>query len=93
MILVMVSYDWKCSLLVLLHLSSAFDTVDHSFLLDRLKWLVCISGSALNWCFCLLSVSVGKVMSNTAPLPFGVLQGSVLGPIVFSLFVVSGSAN
>ncbi len=37
------------SLLVLLDLSAAFDTIDHNILLNRLENFVGISGSALAW--------------------------------------------
>ncbi len=37
------------SLLVLLDLSVAFDTIDHNILLNRLENSVCINGSALIW--------------------------------------------
>jgi len=37
------------SLLVLLDVSAAFDTIDHNILLNRLKNYVGISGTALSW--------------------------------------------
>lgn len=41
----------ECSVLILLDVSAAFDTVDHKILIDRLHQWVGISGMALNW-FC-----------------------------------------
>ncbi len=40
----------KISVLVLLDLSAAFDTVDHNILLERLENWVRLSGMALKWC-------------------------------------------
>ena len=37
------------SILVLLYLSAAFDTIDHDILLQRLEHLVDIKGTALGW--------------------------------------------
>ena len=70
---------------------AAFDTVDHSFLLERLRQWVGVSGSALDWFSSYLSdrsfsVSLGPYMSETAALSCGVPQGSVLGPILFALY-------
>ncbi len=46
----LLSSDRSCiSLLVLLDLSAAFDTIDHNILLNRLENFVGISGSALAW--------------------------------------------
>ena len=83
--------DGKVSLLSLLDLSSAFDTIDHSTLLSRLQHTFGISGNALSWFSSYLTgrtqvVSVYGFKSNPAELEFGVPQGSVLGPILFVLY-------
>jgi hypothetical protein len=77
--------------LVLLDLSAAFDTVDHSILLTRLSNYFGFSDSALNLLTSYLSnrtqsVVVDSVSSNTSLLDTGVPQGSVLGPLLFSLY-------
>jgi len=74
--------------LVLLDLSAAFDTVDHTILVEVLRTRFGIDGDALSWINSYLSdrtqvVSVGSAVSTVRDLRCGVPQGSVLGPKQF----------
>ena len=76
--------------LVLLDLSTAFDTIDHDTLLSCLSSRFGFAGSALKWFRSYLqdrfqSVKIGSSLSNLFKLKFGVPQGSVLGPPRFCL--------
>ncbi len=90
----LLSSDRGCiSLLVLLDLSAAFNTIDHNILLNRLKYSVGISGSALAWFKSYLSdhhriVAVNEEVSYRLQVQYGVPQGSVLGPLLFTLYIL-----
>ena len=77
--------------LTLLDLSTVFNTIDHTILLDRFNLYYGISEKALGWFKSYLSrrthpVKVGNTLTHPAALLYGVPQGSLLGPILFSLY-------
>ena len=79
------------SVLSLLNLSAAFDTIDHDILLKRHYITFGIQGTALDWFRSymanrLQTVVVEGIKSKTVPLEHGVPQGSVLEPVLFSLY-------
>ena len=69
----------------------AFDVVDHQLLLTKLK-LYRVSDSALSWFTSYVTnrsqfVTIERQRSDCLPIKQGVPQGSVLGPVLFLLFV------
>lgn len=82
------------TLLMLLDLSAAFDTVDQLKMLSILRNRCGIQGVALKWFESFLKGRTQKVLikdeySNSEPLDFGVAQGSILGPKLFNLYAQS----
>ena len=78
----------KICVLLLLDLSAFFDTVDNEILLARLESFFGIRSTVLSWFHSYLSerkqfVMVQDNRSSTAPLDFRILQGSVLGLVLF----------
>ena len=71
---------------------SAFDTIDTDVLIRRLRLRYDFVGKALDWMTSYLQeptqlVVIGGQSSSTTTLTAGVPQGSVLGPLLFSLYV------
>ena len=72
--------------LVLFDLSAAFDTTDHSTLLDCLhKWFG-VGGSVLKWFTSFVTARVQAIKTDFCKLLLGGPQGSVLASILFSLY-------
>ena len=79
------------AVLVLLDLSAAFDTIDHAMLLKLLENQCGLKGTVLKWFADYISdryqaVQVGTSFSEFIKMEFGVPQGSVLGPILFTCY-------
>ena len=78
-------------ILVLLDLSAAFDTIDHDHLFELLQNQFGIKGTALDWIKSYLgnqsfSIQINSKTSPPTVTSYGVPQGSVLGPIIFTIY-------
>ena len=82
------------SILMLLDITAAFDTVCHNALLKRLETLLGITGTPLTWFRSYLTAreqffSIGNNRSPSSLLSHGVPQGSVLGSLLFVIYSTS----
>ena len=76
---------------VMLNLSAAFDTIDHAHLFKLLQDEYGVRGTALAWFRTYTEdrtyrVQIDSTTSEHIPLQCGVPQGSVLGPVIFTLY-------
>ena len=79
------------TVMVLINLQKVFDTIDHGIPLDKVNCLG-FSNSTVAWFNSYLIhrsfiVNVGKEYSSPGKLSCGILQGSILGPLLFLLYV------
>ena len=77
--------------MVLIDLQKAFDTIDHQILLKKMKYLG-FSKNTITWLKCYLyeckfKISINTSYSSRASLLCGVPQGSILGPLLFLLYI------
>ena len=84
----------SATLLILLDLSAAFNTVDQHKMLQILQNEIGIQGIALCWfksflCSRTQKVKIENLYSSTETLLYGVPQGSVLGPVLFNIYIRS----
>ena len=84
--------DGKCAILILLDLSAAFDTVDHELLTDDLMYIG-VEGVVLKWFKSYLEhrsyhAMINGTKSERRTLHRGVPQGSVLEPVLFSIYMI-----
>ena len=82
----------KCTIMLLLDLSAAFDTVDHVILLDILWFELGFRGTVFRWFVEFLggrrqAVDIDGHQSNFRENKYGVPQGSVVGPFLFNIYV------
>ena len=77
--------------LVMLDISSAFDTLNHKIILPRLH-ILGVKDLAISWFTSYLSdrsssVKIYHSFSSPSPMKYGVPQGLILGPSLFSIYL------
>ncbi|XP_072041350.1 uncharacterized protein [Amphiura filiformis] len=86
-------YNQQGVFLVLLDLSSAFDTVEHSVLVRRMANEIGLSGTALTWYKSYFAERSSKVcingtFSDSQDMNYGLPQGSIVGPGSFKIYTI-----
>jgi len=81
----------RVSLLLLLDLSAAFDTLDHGIFLQSLQTKLGVCGTALSWFKLYLErryqrICIKETLSQPLDFKCGVPQGSCLGPLLFTIY-------
>ena len=77
--------------MILIDLQKAFDTIDHKILLNKMKFLG-FSQKVIDWFKCYLSnrtfqVKINETISSSGNVTCGVPLGSILGPLLFLIYV------
>ena len=92
---ILTGFDKKqATVLLLLDLSAAFDTVDQDKLLDMLRWEIGLDGVVYKWFESFIKgrsqrVRINNSYSESDPLNFGLAQGSVLDHPLFNIYIRS----
>ena len=82
----------KATVLLLLDLSAAFDTVDQNKLLHILHYDIGLKGTVFKWFGSFIRgrsqrVKINESYSDVEMLHYGLAQGSVLGPPLFNIYI------